>query len=44
MAMASYGRPAFLAELREAVHTTGDGGFRTEPDRLGQPGQATRQG
>ncbi|MBA3418216.1 MAG: carbamoyltransferase [Geodermatophilaceae bacterium] len=31
MAMASYGRPRFLAELREAVYSTGDGGFRTEP-------------
>jgi carbamoyltransferase len=31
MAMASYGEPRFLAELREAVYTTGDGGFRTEP-------------
>ncbi len=28
MAMASYGRPTFLAELRDAVVTTGDGGFR----------------
>ncbi|HEX4804647.1 MAG TPA: carbamoyltransferase C-terminal domain-containing protein [Conexibacter sp.] len=27
MAMASYGRPAFLEELREAVHATGGGGF-----------------
>jgi carbamoyltransferase len=31
MALASYGRPAFLHELREAVHATGDGGFRAEP-------------
>jgi carbamoyltransferase len=27
MALASYGRPRFLDELRELVHTTGDGGF-----------------
>lgn len=27
MAMASYGRPAFLPDLRSLVHTTGDGGF-----------------
>ena len=31
MALASYGRPAFLDELREAVKTTDDGGFRAEP-------------
>jgi carbamoyltransferase len=31
MALASYGRPRFLDELRRAVRTTGDGGFRTEP-------------
>jgi carbamoyltransferase len=31
MAMASYGRPRFLGALRERVHATGDGGFRTEP-------------
>jgi carbamoyltransferase len=31
MALASYGRPAFLHELRVAVHATGDGGFRAEP-------------
>jgi carbamoyltransferase len=27
MALASYGRPRFLEELREVVHPTGDGGF-----------------
>jgi carbamoyltransferase len=27
MALASYGKPAFLDELREAVRVTGDGGF-----------------
>jgi carbamoyltransferase len=31
MAMASYGRPRHLGELRELVYTTGDGGFRVEP-------------
>jgi carbamoyltransferase len=31
MAMASYGKPRFLRELREAVYPTGDGGFRTDP-------------
>ena len=31
MALASYGTPRFLDELRRAVYTTGDGGFRTEP-------------
>jgi len=30
MALASYGSPRFADELRRAVHTTGDGGFRTE--------------
>ncbi|HEX5565607.1 MAG TPA: carbamoyltransferase C-terminal domain-containing protein [Streptomyces sp.] len=29
MALASYGKPRFLAELRQWVHSTGDGGFRT---------------
>ena len=31
MALASYGEPRFLDELRRAVYTTGDGGFRTDP-------------
>jgi carbamoyltransferase len=31
MAMASYGRPRFAAELRGSIRATGDGGFRTEP-------------
>jgi carbamoyltransferase len=31
MALASYGRPRFLGELREAVRCTGDGGFAAEP-------------
>ncbi len=35
MALASYGQPRFLDAFREAVHTTGDGGFRTEPMDFG---------
>ena len=31
MALASYGKPRFLDELRRAVYTTDDGGFRTDP-------------
>ncbi|MFC4058858.1 carbamoyltransferase [Planomonospora corallina] len=31
MALASYGEPRFLGELRELIYTTGDGGFRVEP-------------
>jgi carbamoyltransferase len=31
MALASYGRPRHLPELRRSVYTTGDGGFRTDP-------------
>ena len=31
MALASYGRPRFLPELRRLVRATGDGGFTTEP-------------
>jgi carbamoyltransferase len=31
MALASYGQPRFLDELRELVRTTGDGGFVAEP-------------
>ena len=30
MAMASYGKPRFAAELEQVVRSTGDGGFRTE--------------
>ena len=30
MALASYGEPRFAPELRELIHATGDGGFRTE--------------
>jgi carbamoyltransferase len=31
MALASYGTPRFLDELRRTVYTTGDGGFHTDP-------------
>src|SRR5215210_3570290 len=31
MAMASYGRPAFLPALRELVRADGEGGFRVQP-------------
>ncbi|GGO01157.1 carbamoyltransferase [Microbispora rosea subsp. aerata] len=31
MALASYGEPRFLRELRDLVYPTGDGGFRVEP-------------
>src|SRR5690606_22087549 len=31
MALASYGRPRFLPELRELIRATGDGGFRVDP-------------
>ncbi|MCW2881931.1 MAG: Carbamoyltransferase [Sphaerisporangium sp.] len=31
MALASYGEPRHLGELRELIYTTGDGGFRVEP-------------
>jgi carbamoyltransferase len=49
MALASYGEPRFLGELREAVYATGDGGFRTEAvdwgrlvKRLGPGGEWTQ--
>ncbi|GAA3119974.1 carbamoyltransferase family protein [Streptosporangium carneum] len=44
MAMASYGRPRFLAELRELIHPTGDGGFRVEPIDWGGYAKALRPG
>ncbi|MFL5827984.1 MAG: carbamoyltransferase [Thermoleophilaceae bacterium] len=36
MAMASYGRPAFLDRFRQLIRTTGDGGFVTEPIDFGE--------
>jgi carbamoyltransferase len=44
MAMASYGQPRFLPELREAVYTTGDGGFRTDPIDWGSLAKRVRPG
>ena len=35
MALASYGEPVWLAEFRELVRATGDGGFRVEPIEWG---------
>jgi carbamoyltransferase len=35
MALAAYGEPTFLPELREAVRATGDGGFTVAPVELG---------
>src|SRR5205085_5751798 len=35
MALASYGKPTFLDELRRAIRTTDDGGFVVEPLDLG---------
>ena len=34
MALAAYGKPAYLRELREAVRVTGDGGFTVAPIEL----------
>src|SRR4029453_7994992 len=34
MALAAYGKPAFIRELREAVRPTGDGGFTVAPIEL----------
>jgi carbamoyltransferase len=36
MALAAYGRPRFLPELRRAVRPTGDGGFNVDPLELGE--------
>ena len=44
MAMASYGEPRFLPELREAVYATGDGGFRTEAVDWGALAKRLRPG
>ncbi|MYW03805.1 carbamoyltransferase N-terminal domain-containing protein, partial [Streptomyces sp. SID3343] len=42
MALASYGRPRFLDELRRSVYATGDGSFRTEPVNLSALAKARR--
>ena len=34
MALAAYGRPTYLRALRQAVRTTGDGGFTVAPIEL----------
>ncbi len=44
MALASYGRPRFLPELRELVRTTGDGGFVTEAVDWASLAKARRDG
>ncbi|HSA50763.1 MAG TPA: carbamoyltransferase C-terminal domain-containing protein [Yinghuangia sp.] len=42
MALASYGEPRFLGELRAAVRSTGDGSFVTEPVDLAALAKARR--
>jgi len=44
MALAAYGKPAWLAELREAVRTTGDGGFTVAPIELDGLAKRRRKG
>jgi carbamoyltransferase len=44
MAMASYGQPVFLPELRELVRATGDGGFVVEPIEWGTFAKALPRG
>jgi carbamoyltransferase len=44
MAMASYGEPSFLDELRRLVHANGDGGFTVEPVDLGRFAPALPKG
>jgi carbamoyltransferase len=44
MALASYGRPAFLPELRELVRATADGGFVVEPIEWGAFAKALPKG
>ena len=44
MAMASYGQPVFLPELRELVRATGDGGFSVEPIDWGAFAKALPKG
>jgi carbamoyltransferase len=44
MALASYGRPSFLPELRELVRATGDGGFVVEPIEWGSFAKALARG
>ncbi|GIH96179.1 carbamoyltransferase [Planobispora siamensis] len=44
MALASYGEPRFLGELRELIYATGDGGFRVEPVDWGGYAKALGKG
>lgn len=44
MALASYGEPRFLDELREHVRATGDGGFEVAPVDWGSLAKARRPG
>ncbi|MEV3925234.1 carbamoyltransferase family protein [Actinomadura coerulea] len=44
MALASYGEPRFLDELREHVRATGDGGFEAAPVDWGSLAKARRPG
>ncbi|MEV4008336.1 carbamoyltransferase C-terminal domain-containing protein [Actinomadura sp. NPDC049753] len=44
MALASYGEPRFLDELREHVRATGDGGFAVAPIDWGSLAKARRPG
>jgi carbamoyltransferase len=44
MAMASYGEPRFLSDLRASIYSTGDGGFRTEPVDWGSLAKRLRKG
>ncbi|GAA3446225.1 carbamoyltransferase [Planomonospora venezuelensis] len=44
MALASYGEPRFLGELRELIHATGDGGFRVGPIDWGGYAKALDRG
>jgi carbamoyltransferase len=44
MALASYGTPQFADEMRHAVTTTGDGGFRTERVEWGALAKRRRSG
>jgi carbamoyltransferase len=44
MALAAYGEPAFLRELREAVRTDGRGGFTVAPVELGLMAKPRRPG
>jgi carbamoyltransferase len=44
MAMASYGEPRFLGELREAVRVTPEGGFAVDPPDFGAYAKPLRRG